>query len=167
MLPNKTIFSWLQWNIMCPSSKHQRTRIFKCSDHRLDELFFYPFWDLQASEKNNFIGRVNLSLTMKTMFLRHSQKSINSKWKFKGGEWKPSRVFGILLSLQFVSILAFQKIYQTLTVSHTAVSQWKLRKILLTDMIFFLSETLKTEIIIKPFFIKPLAIFHLLLSAAF
>ena len=34
----------------------------------------------------------------------------------------------------------------------------KVREDLLTDMIFF-SETLKTEIIIKPFFIKPLAIF--------
>ena len=145
MLPNKRIFSWLQWNVMCPSSKHQRTRIFKCSDHRLDELFFYPFWDLQASEKNNFIGRVNLSLTMKTMFLRHSQKSINSKWKFKGSEWKPSRGFGILLSLQFVSILAFQKIYQMLTVSHTAVSQWKLRKILLTEMIFCFQKRLKPK----------------------
>ena len=133
----------------------KRTRIFKCNDHRLEKLFFYPFWDLQASEKNNFIGRVNLSLTMKTMFLRHSQKSVNSKLKFKGNEWKPSRGFWILLSLQFVSTLAFQKIYQTLIVSHIAISQWKLRKILLTDMIFF-SETLKTEIIIKP-----------LLSAAF
>ena len=115
----------------------KRTSIFQCNDHRLDELFFYPFWDLQASEKNNFIGRVNLSLTMKTMFLRHSQKSVNSKLKFKGNEWKPSRGFWILLSLQFVSTLAFQKIYQTLIVSHIAISQWKLRKILLTDMIFF------------------------------
>ena len=34
----------------------------------------------------------------------------------------------------------------------------KVREDLLTDMIFF-SETLKTEIIIKPFFIKALAIF--------
>ena len=78
------------------------------NDHRLDERFFYRFWDVpSASEKNNFIGRVNLSLTMKTMFLRHSQKSINSKLKFKGSEWKPSRGFWILLSLQFVSILGF------------------------------------------------------------
>ena len=76
---------------MC--GKHQRTRIFKCNDHRLDELFFYPFSDLQASEKNNFIGRVSLSLTMKTMFLWHNQKSINSKLKFKGSEWKPIESF--------------------------------------------------------------------------
>ena len=87
----------------------KRTRIFKYNDHRLEELFFYPFWDLQASEKNNFIGRVNLSLTMKTMFLRHSQKSINSKLKFKGSEWKPSTGFWILLSLQFVQYTTFPK----------------------------------------------------------
>ena len=129
----------------------KRTRIFQCNDHRLDELFFYPFWDLQASDKNNFIGRVNLSLTMKTMFLRHSQKSINSKLKFKGSEWKPSRGFWILLSLQFVSILAFQKIYQTLIVSHIAISQWKLRKILFTDMISFFGNA-KTRKNYKPIF---------------
>ena len=40
-----------------------------------------------------------------------------------------------------------------------------LGKILLTDMIFF-SETLKTEIIIKPLFIKPLAIFSPTLRVA-
>ena len=55
-------------------------------------------------------------------------------------------------------ILAFQEIYQTLIVSHIAISQWKLGKIYLLTWFFF-SETLKTEIIIKPFFIKPLAIF--------
>ena len=135
----------------------KRTRIFQCNDHRVDELFSILFGTFQASNKNNFIGRVNLSLTMKTMFLRHSQKSINSKLKFKGSEWKPSRAFWILLSLQFVQHTSFQKIYQTLIVSDIAISQWKLRKILLTW--FFFSETLKTEIIIKPFFIKPLPIF--------
>ena len=71
----------------------KRTRIFKCNDHRLD----------------NFIGRVNLSLTMKTTFLLHSQTSINSKLKFKGSEWKPSRAFWILLSLQFVQYTSFPK----------------------------------------------------------
>ena len=144
----------------------KRTRIFKCNDHRLEELFFYPFWDLQASEKNNFKGRVNLSLTMKTMFLRHSQKSINSKLKFKGSEWKPSRDFWILLSLKFAQYTSFPENYLTLTVLHTAISQWKLRKILLTDTIFF-SETLKTGRIIDSFIIKPLAIFPLLLRVAF
>ena len=87
----------------------KRTRIFQCNYHRVDELFSILFGTFRASNKNNFIGRVNLSLTMKTMFLRHSQKSINSKLKFKGSEWKPSRAFWILLSLQFVQYTSFPK----------------------------------------------------------
>ena len=101
----------------------KRTRIFKCNDDRLEELFFYPFWDLQASEKNNFIGRVNLSLTMKTMFLRHSQKSINSKLKFKGSEWKPSTAFWILLSLQFAQYTRFPtNIWNINSITHCYIS---------------------------------------------
>ena len=142
---------------MC--GKHQRTRIFKCNDHRLDELFFYPFWDLQASEKNNFIGRVNLSLTMKTMFLRHSQKSINSKLKFKGSEWKPSRPFWILLSLQFVQYTSFPKNISNInSITHCYISM-KVKEDFTYWNDFLFSETLKTEIIIKSFFIKPLGIF--------
>ena len=76
-----------------PVVSTKRTRISQCNDHRLDELVFYPFWDLQASEKNNFIGRVNLSFTMKTMFRRHSQKSINSKLKFKVASENHREVF--------------------------------------------------------------------------
>ena len=61
-----------------------RTHIFQCNGYRLNNFFPYRSLDSQASW-NNLMGRVNLLLIMKTMFLQHNLTSMNLHFKVQGG----------------------------------------------------------------------------------
>ena len=74
------------------STKKTHMFSFQCSGYSVDKRFFFLYRFVDSHPSGNYLlGRLNLLLTIKTIFIRHGQTtSMNLQFKVQSSAWNPS-----------------------------------------------------------------------------